>query len=182
VRPQHLIRTYHTIDPAIVPSYEERSGDCLLSGAISDAYPLRKRIHRELHKLPVRYLQHPGYHRKGCCTPQFLQILRGYRVAICTASRYGYALRKLIEATAAGCVVITDLPEDEVMPEIDANLIRIHPSIPTQALGKLVQESIETYDPSKQALFAARAKDYYDYRKMGLRLTQQIDGLQEVYP
>ena len=127
VRPQHAVRTYHTLDASAVPAYDPsgRSG-CLLSGAVSDAYPLRSRLVHGAHRLPeTTVLPHPGYHRRGCATPGFLKLLSRFKVSICTASVFGYALRKLMESTACGCVVITDLPSDEVLPEIDSNLVRV---------------------------------------------------------
>lgn len=163
-RPEHLIRTYHTLDPAVVPRYspENRNG-CLFSGAISGAYPLRQRISRT-RNLPIAAMPHPGYHRKGCHTPSFLQTLRQYKVAICTSSMYGYALRKIIEATACGCRVITDLPIDEVLPAIDSNLLRIHPDIDMNDLTELIRWAEATYDPEVQTIHARQATLFYDYR------------------
>ena len=45
----------------------------------------------------VNYLSHPGYGRSKCFTPEFLKILSIYKVAICTVSIYGYAVRKIVE-------------------------------------------------------------------------------------
>jgi hypothetical protein len=40
VRPQHILRTYHTIDANLIPKYTADDRDnCLLSGAVSTAYP-----------------------------------------------------------------------------------------------------------------------------------------------
>lgn len=185
VRARHLVRTYHTIDPQIVPPYspKDRKG-CLLSGAVSGAYPLRTRIANESAAGLLRcvdYLRHPGYHRDGCATPVFLTVLSRYKVAICTASRYGYALRKLVEATAAGCTVITDLPEDEVMPAIDANLCRVPPDCPTWRVRELVGELESHYDPERQALYARAAVDYYSYLNEGRRLADKIEALRSSY-
>lgn len=127
VRPNHIIRTWHSINPNEVPpvNYKDKHG-CLLSGAVSAAYPLRQRLFRDVSRLPdTAVLSHPGYGLKGCRTPQYLLALSRHKVAICTASMYGYALRKIIEATAVGCRVLTDLPVEDVLPEIDGNLVRI---------------------------------------------------------
>lgn len=182
VRPQHLIRTYHSVDFDLVPTYtwENRSG-ALLSGAVSGAYPLRQRLVDELEKLPnTIYLKHPGYHKSGCCTPGFLRELTKYRVAICTSSRYGYALRKIIEATACGCRVLTDLPVDEVLPEIDDNLVRIRPDTSIQDIAEKLRWMDETYKAKTQLYYACKAR-WYDFREVGKRLAQDIDSLRRDY-
>lgn len=184
LRPEHLIRTYHSVDSDKVPSYTHvgRTGT-ILSGATSGAYPLRTRLIREIGRLHnVHHIPHPGYHRNGSATTAFLQMLSNFKVAICTASRYGYALRKMIEATACGCAVLTDLPEDEVLPEIDENLVRVHPSTSTRQIGDILNRMTTFYNPDKQALFAARAKAWYDYRILGLRLADQIEEMRDPYP
>lgn len=186
VRPEHLIRTYHTIDPANVPEFN--AGDrlpCILSGATSMHYPIRRRLTaaKLMGELPgIECLSHPGYHCNGAETPDFLKVLSQFKVAICTASVYGYALRKIVEATAAGCIVVTDLPEDDVLPEIDGNLVRVHPRDTVRRIEKLVAELAEGYDPAKQREWAAKALRFYDYREMGKRLSEDIDNMRGSYP
>jgi hypothetical protein len=128
-----------------------------------------------------KYLRHPGYHRKGCCTPGFLQELGHTKVAICTASIYGYALRKIIEATACGCRVLTDLPEDEVLPDIDGNLVRIHRNTGHKDVVKVIQRLLDEYNPERQANYAVMAKEFYDYRPMGVKLANDIESLRRSY-
>lgn len=184
VRREHLVRTWHTLDEALVPRYspEGRAG-CLISGALSAAYPLRTRLARAASRLPeTAVLPHPGYRRDGCATPAYLRTLSRHKVAICTSSRYGYALRKLIEATAAGCAVVTDLPVDEVMPMIDGNLHRVHPAASTGEVAALVRRLLDGYDSARQAYFAAAAVAYYDYREAGRRLAADIEALRRAYP
>ena len=183
VRSRHLIRTYHSLDSDIIPAYspEGRNGT-LLSGAISRAYPLRRMLVGKQHRLPeTHYLEHPGYHRNGCATPDFLRLLTKYKVAICTSSVYGYALRKIIEATACGCMVITDLPQDEVLPEIDGNLIRIPSMFPVNVLVGIISRAYRDYDPEKQEHFARLACAYYDYRRLGNKLAEDIEQLRSNY-
>lgn len=185
LRPQHLIRTWHSVEPADVPPYTPDGRDgCLLSGAVSGAYPLRTLLIRSLHHLPrTTYLQHPGYRADGCRTPAFLRTLSRFRVAICTSSRYGYALRKLIEATAAGCRVITDLPSDEALPGgIDGNLTRVsHHNSPAE-IGAVVARLCVEYDPPAQREYAERAKAYFDWRAEGVRLASAIEAARRGYP
>lgn len=183
VRKEHIVRTYHTLDGLAAPPYkpDNRRG-ALLSGAMNDAYPWRQRLLKSIGDLnTVYYLPHPGYTRGRCYTADYLTELSKYKVAICTSSMYGYALRKIIEATAAGCIVITDLPEDEVLPYIDGNLIRVDPTISNRALNATLAQLYTDYSPSLQYEYAERAKKHYDYRAMGERLAKDINTMRQRY-
>lgn len=183
VRREHLVRTYHTIDPLLVPRYTaDNRGGCLLSGAVSNAYPLRQRLfsaQSQLHQTMT--LRHPGYHRMGAATPEYLKTLSKFKVAICTASVYGYALRKIIEATACGCRVITDLPADEVLPEIDMNLTRVRPDVSIPHVSALIKRLCQTYDPMLQEHMAKKAQIRYDYVHECCRLAQNIENMRGAY-
>lgn len=181
LRPEHLIRTYHTVDPSAVPEFNRDRSGTLFSGAVSTAYPLRKRIVQSLDELGVGRKRHPGYGMRGCVTPDFLKLLSRYRVAICTSSRYGYSLRKHVEATACGCVVVTDLPVDDVLPEIDGNLVRIDPDIKMDELADLLRVLETQYDSERQRFFAGRAVDYYSYESSGRRLVEDIERMRNSY-
>lgn len=186
LRPSHVIRTWHTVDASLVPPYyasEGRQG-CLLSGAISAAYPLRSMLVQRRAELPhVTYLAHPGYAGVGNQTPAFLRTLSQFRVSIATSSRYGYSLRRIVESTACGCRVITDLPVDEVMPGgIDGNLVRVpHDSTPRQ-VGDVIDRLCADYDPERQREYARRACEWYDYKASGLRLATAIEAMRRAYP
>lgn len=183
VRREHLIRTYHTIDPAIVPLYNSmHRKDCLLSGAVSSAYPLRQRLFTYAHQLPdTKVLHHPGYHMLGAATPKFVKFLSTFKVAICTASIYDYALRKIIEATAAGCVVITNLSESNMLPEIDGNLCRVPSEATVPFIADTIKRLIAEYNPEKQKYYSDCAINYYNFREEGIRLSNAIDTLRSRY-
>lgn len=181
VRKKHLIRTYHTVDSKLIPRFDAylRSG-CLLSGAAGPAYPLRSRLIQNYHKLPeTEWLPHPGYHRNGCLTPMFLDKLSHFKVAICTASRYQYLLRKIIEATACGCVVITNL--NEYAPGIEPNLWRVGASSSVEEITEVVQVTIDEYDAENQRELASVAQKVYDYRTEGVRLAGAIEAMRKSY-
>lgn len=183
VRPKHLIRTYHSFDKFLIPEYKAtRPLEVLLSGAISNHYPLRQKIWNHLTPLEkVTWLRHPGYGNTQTHTPEFLKLLTHYKVSICTASMYGYALRKIFESTACGCRVLTDLPEDEVLPEIDGNLVRVHPDISIEEIKKLLDKMCQEYNPEIQEHYANRAKEYYDYRMVCKRLVDDIEQMRVNY-
>lgn len=187
VRERHLVRTYHSIDKDVLLPFSPASGrkECILSGALSRAYPLRLRLAQacKLGELPeADYLQHPGYGRSGSHTPLFLrEHLPRYKVSICTSSMYGYAVRKLVESTACGCRVITDLPIDDVLPSIDGNLFRVRSDISVQEMREVVSGLVRTYDEDRQRIYADRAKEVYDYRSLGVRLAADIEKLRREY-
>lgn len=184
VREEHLVRTYHTLNRAKVPRYsaDSRRG-CLLSGACSRAaYPWRWELIKQYRRLPeTEYLQHPGYHKNGSQTGRYLETLTGFKVAICTSSHYGYALRKIIEATACGCVVITDLPQDEVLPYIDGNLVRMSPQTPVDKVGNKIRQLLAEYDPERQEQYAEMAVSFYNHHSMCGRLADDIEKLRANY-
>jgi hypothetical protein len=188
VREEHLIRTHHSVDASKCISSLEKIGlrktenRCLLSGAVSSAYPLRTRLFRESHLIPgCQVLRHPGYHRDGCQTPEYLRTLNGCKVSICTSSIYGYCLRKIIESVACSCAVVTDLPVDEVLPEIDECLIRVPSSIPTKEIAGIAQKCYDVWDPAKQSHYANLAKSRYDWKEVGRRLSDDIEAMRLSY-
>jgi hypothetical protein len=184
VRRQHMIRTVHTVDAAKVPPYTPRSRrGVILSGALSQAYPLRVRLARNVGLLPqTNLLGHPGYHARGAATPSYLRTLSRHKVAVCTASRYGYTLRRIIEATACGCAVLTDLPCDDVMDRIDGNLVRVHNDATSLEVAVVLERMLRDYDPERQAEFASLACEHYDYKAAGLRLAADIESMRRRYP
>lgn len=182
-RPEHLIRTYHTINPQIVPDINSAPRKrCLLSGAVSGAYPLRQRLVPMAASDPrIDYLKHPSYHRNGCQTASYLRTLSNYKIAICTSSRYGYVLRKIIEATAAGCKVLTDLPVDELVPEIEGNITRIHPEASERDIKRAIEIMLAEYNIDTQSMWSAKAKLRFNYVTETARLAEAIEALRRSY-
>jgi hypothetical protein len=175
VREEDLIRTYHSLDSSLIPEFKDRRKCTLLSGAVSDVYPLRRRLIDHYRLLPeCTYLKHPGYHRNGTATNDYLKTLSEYRIAICTSSVYGYALRKIIEASACGCKVITDLPVDEKLPFVEDNLIRVPVNIALNKLSNIIRHAYKKYDYEKQKLIAENTSNFYDYRNQGKLLVKKI--------
>lgn len=183
LRPEHCIRTYHTVAPEAVPDFSEDRNGCLLSGAVlQKVYPLRSSVLGGISRLPdVTYLKHPGYHRGQCSTNDYLKALSRHKVAICTSSIYGYAVRKIIEATACGCRVITDLPDDDVLPVIDDNLVRVSSSVSTKELTSILRAIYDEWDPEQQRARATEAQIEYSWCTVGQRLAANIEQLRQSY-
>jgi hypothetical protein len=177
------LRTYHVVDRDALPKTAvlgDRPGRIVLSGAhVRDIYPLRTRAVEAARRgelgVGVKVLRHPGYHQNGTTSTDFLLELTGHRVALCTASAYRFALRKIFEATAAGCRVVTDLPAWDHLPAIDDNLIRVRPDITTAELRDVLQHAADTYDLGRQACFSAFALSRYDWRRETARVADALD-------
>lgn len=187
VRPEHLLRTYHPINYREVPTFcTTRVDAAILSGAMGQRiYPLRTRLRDAIQagKLTqIDWLPHPGYGiAKGCQSSAYLSQLAPYKVAICTSSIFAYALRKLIEATVAGCHVITDLPEGERLPIVEENLTRVPLDSSPRQIQELVRHEAARWDLHRQRDLAKRAVEYYDWRRLYTHLAQQIEDLRSNY-
>lgn len=183
VRERDCIRIYHTVDSSVIPPFDpSRKQDALLSGALSRAYPLRNRLMRSKSCIPkMAWMKHPGYGCGVCHTPKYLETLSKFKVVICTCSRYGYALRRLIEATACGCMVITDLPVEDKLPLIDGNFHRIPHTATTLVVKRAIDRCLSTYNPDIQHYYAKSAMDYYDYKVAGIRLAKEIEERRKNY-
>jgi hypothetical protein len=182
VRKKHLIRTTHCVNKSQVPEFvpgEKRFG-ALLSGALNPKYyPLRAKLRDHRHSMPgLVYLPHPGYGHSRCTTPTYLNNLSRYKVAVCTCSRLGYFLRKIIEATCCGCRVVTDLPVDIKHPIVEDNLIRVDTY---KEVRKILSNLYDTYDNQRQYELAEACKEHYDYRQVGKRLSSDIEKFRQNY-
>lgn len=172
LRTPPLIRTYHSVSRAALHgiALDRRRQPAVVSGAASKAYPLRQRVIRDAAGLGVDVLPHPGYGNRGPATPAYLRTLARYQVSIATASTYGFALRKIIEGVACGCTVITDLPAYDVLPEIDAALVRVTPTISPAGLARVVREAVVNWTLHERLHWAQRAQAFYDHEAIGRRL------------
>jgi hypothetical protein len=183
LRKEHCIRTYHCVDPKRVPAFSPREKTCILSGAISAVYPLRKKILEGMNsgKISGCYHKHPGYGRGTCSTNDYLKRLSEFKVAFCTSSIYGYAVRKVIEALACGCIVVTDLPKEDVLPEVDDFLVRVSPDISVRELNNLSRELCSSWNVEKQEESSKVTKRFYDYKTVGTLLAQDIEEARQEY-
>jgi hypothetical protein len=178
MRERHMIRTWHTVDPGAVPEFSTtRPVSCVLSGSLSSYYPLRARLAQAANRGQlgdVLLVRHPGYGSRGSKTPAYLELLSTAKVAICTASALGYTLRKVVEATACGCRVISNIAVDDPYPHVDQNITRVPSDITVPDMRDVIELEVAAYDPRQQAQFAAVARTWYDYRTVGEHLAARI--------
>lgn len=174
-----LIRTYHSIDTGYAKTLpmNGRRIRGVVTGAISDVYPLRRLAFKLAPALGIDTVKHPGYGNRGCRTQAYLRMLTGYRVHVATASRYGFALRKIIESVVCGCTPVTDLPEYDVLPEIDGALVRVRTGASSLELADAIDKADSEWNYGERMEWAEKAIAYYDYRVQGLRLAIEMERM-----
>lgn len=180
-RPYRMARVHHSLDAEFVRTIDlggdRRRG--IVSGACSPVYPLRQLAVTNAEALDIDVQIHPGYGNKGCHTNDYLRRLSGYRTHVATASKFGFALRKIIESVAVGCVPITDLPARDILPEIDECLVRVDPGITIPELRDVIDKAESGWDLDRARHFAEKAWRYYDYKAAGWRLSERLLVLAE---
>lgn len=115
----------HCADPVFFTNkykpWGERHGECIFAGVDSpEIYPLRRRLKLLIvdGQLNGSLYQHPGYrlrNREAVVKQynQYCQALMRHKVLVTCTSKYKYPLAKIIEGMMAGCLVATDMPDDE---------------------------------------------------------------------
>lgn len=168
------VRTYHTIDSQLAASIDlngpRQRG--IVTGAVSDVYPLRQLAFRNSSELRLHRVPHPGYAAAGCHTPRYLKMLAGFKVHVATASRYNFFLRKITESVAMGCTPVTDLVE--TIPEIDEALVRVPPNASLAVIADAINRAESEWNLERVTALAAKDRQWYDYREMGKRLDADI--------
>jgi len=170
-----LVRTYHSVDGDLCGSIDLTGSRAraVVTGALSAVYPIRMRVVQAATNNPdlgISVIGHPGYRNDGTHTPRYLSMLARYKVHVATASKYGFALRKIIESVAMGCTPVTDLPERDVLPEIDGALVRIAPDCSVRDVTAAVELADRQWNLEERLYWAEKARRWYDWRAMGLRL------------
>jgi hypothetical protein len=171
-----LIRTYHSVDAMACQQLDLhlQRRRAAVSGALSDIYPLRKRIFQNAETIGCEHINHPGYGNKRCHTTEYLRLLCQYRVSIATASRFGFALRKIIESVACGCAVVTNLPKHDILPKVDEFLVRVPTNATIRQIKGAVDQANENWSTERAIYYARLAQSYYDFRRLGNQLSKDL--------
>lgn len=117
----------HCADPDIfycldgVEGVGERNIDVLLIGSIGRHYPLRRKMKESLKlfnsKYVVKEFVHPGYLHDDSFTDKYLKDIsaemQNTKICLTCSSTYKYALGKYVEAYMCGCVVASDIPNQD---------------------------------------------------------------------
>lgn len=190
--PYPLLRIHHSVDAELIRPMLEDSRErrpAVVSGAIASCYPIREAAFRNAPHIGLDTIKHPGYSNRGTDTPNYLRRIAGYKVHLATASKWGYALRKIIESVACGVTPVTDLPAADVLPEIDGALVRLPGELvrqfpeqrgpalvqpPKAALDQLraiLHDAAARWNREERMCWAEKALQYYDWRVSGERLS-----------
>lgn len=183
LRDYPLIRTWHTVDGELCRKIIETSGVRALgavSGARSPVYPLRSMAADNAAWLGLDVLQHPGYRVRRSHSAEYLKTLAQYKVHVATCSVYGFALRKIVESVAVGCVPLTNLPSFDVLPEIDGSLVRVASDIHAGSLRQSIHQQAAEYNTETRLEWARRCWEFYDWRVRGKALSQELTRIGEV--
>lgn len=174
------VRTYHSVDADYIrarcldPDKERKRG--LVSGALSNIYPLRMMATKMCRNLGIDSIWHPGYNNDGTRTNDYLVKLSKYKVHIATSSRFHFSLRKIIESVAVGCIPITNLPAYDRLPAIDGALVRVPDDIHWHDLREVIDRAEASWDWNERMMWAEKCLGYYDYLQMGCRLDIGIEA------
>jgi hypothetical protein len=174
------LRTYHSVDASQCIrhyAFGARPKKAMISGAMHpNVYPIRWQFYEAAcsGRSVVDLLPHPGYGNQGRQVDFYLKTLSQYRVHVATASKYGFALRKIIESVAMGCTPVTNLPAFDVLPEIDGALTRIPHRAQYNDICGLIAAAERAWNPEERLHWATRAWAFYDWRAMGTRLAARI--------
>jgi hypothetical protein len=116
----------HAADPKLFASrvgLGDRANRATLFGVLSEEhYPLRCQMAKAINEglIPNAGIRkHPGYKLQGvaACETQFRQYaadVRNTAVFLTCSSKWHYFLEKIVQAAMAGCVIVTDEPDDDV--------------------------------------------------------------------
>lgn len=126
----------------------ERKIECLITGSISeDHYPLRCRLRNLVvsGRLPGELRAHPGYWQSNLSTndaqvKNYADHLGNAKISLCCSSKWRYALGKLVESMQAGCLVVSDMPNDSLFREtLGKHIVEIDNQMSDQQIIDIVQ-------------------------------------------
>lgn len=173
------IRIHHSVDADLIRTIDLKGNRrrSVVTGAVSGVYPLRRMVFENAYGMGVDKIKHPGYQANYCHTPDYLRMLSQYKTHVATCSSYNFALRKIIESVAVGCVPITNLPEWDCLPEIDGALVRIKSDSSPVDVKEAINVAEENYNLDERLAWAEKAQSYYDWHTCGQRLALDIQGV-----
>ena len=127
----------------------EREIDCLITGSISENhYPLRCRLRNLVvsGRLPGELRAHPGYWQSNLSANDaqirnYADHLGNAKISLCCASKWGYALGKIVESMQAGCLVVCDMPDDKVFQDtLGKHIVEINSSMSDEQIVNVVKD------------------------------------------
>ena len=178
-----LMRIHHSVTRQYCPEVSgiARHRICLLSGAVNARiYPMRSRLWREVRELSSWdgvFTIRPHHHWSrtgGSAVPDYMMELARHKVMFVGTARWKVAFKKHYEGTAAGCIVVTNLPTTERIPVIDENLVRVTDDISAGELRDLCLDLADGWNQERQRDLAERTVRRYDYRSEASRIRRGL--------
>tara|TARA_Y100000768_G_C23663350_1_gene534228 strand:- start:40 stop:639 length:600 start_codon:yes stop_codon:yes gene_type:complete len=152
------IYTPHYIDTNIFTIYPEinKDIDILIYGNLSDLYPFRKRVFNILNDNDISYqfLPHPGYLDQNENTDniiigeQLAKLINRAKYTLVTCSAFNYLVKKYMEITACGSIMIGNYPKYEDNP-FKNNYINIDNDMSDNDIVQIIQNALNNYEQYK---------------------------------
>lgn len=124
---KHRAWVPHSASPDFMLPYDDNPQNAiLLSGAVSENYPLRQRMKllSDERRYPIVVHEHPGYHceydyrRNQDIGEAYARKINKYRIAFTDCSRFGYVLAKYFEIAATGSLLLADEGVEEPLSRL----------------------------------------------------------------
>tara|TARA_Y100000996_G_scaffold415213_1_gene408759 strand:- start:466 stop:1473 length:1008 start_codon:yes stop_codon:yes gene_type:complete len=179
------IYTPHYIDTSIFKIYPNinKDIDILIYGNLSDFYPFRKRIFNILNNnnISYQYLPHPGYLDNTDNTNNTIigkdlaLLINRAKYTLVTCSAFNYLVKKYMEITACGSIMIGNYPIYEDNPYKD-KYIHLENDMNDNTIINIIQSALEQYDENKDK-FINYCHNYTRSNFSYNNGTQQFDNL-----
>lgn len=160
--------------------WHQRDIKVLLTGTISDPYPLRKRLYRLIQErqISAQVRVHPGNYLPGvaACDAQeleYAQMLGRSKIVIGCTSKYRYRLARIPEIAMSGALVLSDYPDQDVA-EHSQFIAEIHNSMTDLEICEVIQgwirrdgDAQEKAKIGQQLMLSKYTQEHYCSRLIG---------------
>jgi hypothetical protein len=174
----NLVHIPHCADTNcfVPPQDQVREIDCLMSGVDSkEIYPVRHRLKSLLRQglLQGEVRPHMGgrkfhsakssYRSDGLSQSQaqfqdYANHLQRSKISLCCTSKYKYALEKLVQSAMAGCVIMSDMPNDSVFRNgFGSAILEVNDGMSDNQIVDMAQSVLNNGQEWNQRSFALQA-------------------------
>jgi hypothetical protein len=162
-----IVHIPHSADKRIFcrDEYGKRPIDCIVPGVIDETiYPLRARWAELIDsgRLPGKIRRHPGYELPSIAAcldecQRYAVDLMHTKIVLTDTSVYRYVLAKIPEAMAAGCLVVTDEPDDgHFLSTLGRHVVTVPLAISDDDLVMLVRQMLDDPDEIRTKALAGQ--------------------------
>lgn len=161
-----------------------RPWDVMLSGVVSqDTYPLRSRFATLIRsqQMPGYIRPYPGHRLKTeeACRVQYklyASALQSTKVSLCCTSKFKYALAKIVESLAAGCLVVSDMPGDWAFKQtLGKHIIEVPDNTSDADLIKIVTDTAAGWSLARAAAGRFEALNHFSTDSYAEKFLQAVE-------